>query len=96
MVNSNPQQLLEVLSSELWSLHFASNQPSLQVSAPLIAASGYIVQDLFRKYHDSEDFLQKLKEIGQNVRAGYYSTIRKLELELIQTGKVGNPCLSLL
>ncbi|KAI0447074.1 hypothetical protein F4803DRAFT_558997 [Xylaria telfairii] len=87
MVNSNPQQLLEVLSSELWSLHFASNQPSLQVPAPLIAASGYIVQDLFRKYHDSEDFLQKLKEIGQNVRAGYYSTIRKLELELIQTGK---------
>ncbi|KAI0457507.1 hypothetical protein F5B21DRAFT_512532 [Xylaria acuta] len=87
MVNSNTQQPMEVLSSELWSLHFTSNQPSLQLPTPLTIASGFIVQDLYRRYHDSEDFLRKLKEIGQNARAGYYGTIRKLELELIQTGK---------
>ncbi|KAI0489878.1 hypothetical protein F4859DRAFT_501538 [Xylaria cf. heliscus] len=87
MINSNTQQPMEVLNSELWSLHFASNQPGIQVPPPLVAASGFIVQDLYRRYHDSEDFVQKLKEIGQSVRAGYYGTIRKLELELIQTGK---------
>ncbi|KAI1738764.1 hypothetical protein F4680DRAFT_157757 [Xylaria scruposa] len=87
IVNGSTQQPMEVLGSELWSLHFTSNQPSLQVPTPLTITSGYIVQDLYRRYHDSEDFLRKLKEIGQNARAGYYSTIRKLELELIQTGR---------
>ncbi|KAI8956244.1 hypothetical protein F4801DRAFT_586327 [Xylaria longipes] len=87
MINSNTQQPMEVISSNLWSLHVSSNQPSLQVSTPLTIASGFIVQDLYRTYHDSEDFLRKLKDIGQNARAGYYGTIRKLELELIQTGK---------
>ncbi|KAI0553354.1 hypothetical protein F4679DRAFT_466421 [Xylaria curta] len=87
IVNGSTQQPMEVLGSELWSLHFTSNQPSLQVPTPLTITSGYIVQDLYRRYHDSEDFLRKLKEVGQNARAGYYSTIRKLELELIQTGR---------
>ncbi|KAI0875861.1 hypothetical protein GGS24DRAFT_269559 [Hypoxylon argillaceum] len=88
MVNSNTQQQpIEVLSSELWSSHVATNQPDLQGSTPLAIASAYIVQDLCRRYQDSENFLLKLRAIGQNARAGYYATIRKLELELIQTGK---------
>lgn len=92
MVNSNTQQQpIEVLSSELWSSHVATNQPDLQGSTPLAIASAYIVQDLCRRYQDSENFLLKLRAIGQNARAGYYATIRKLELELIQTGKVSQP-----
>ncbi len=89
MVNGNIQQPLEVVSSELWSSHLTSNQPNLQGSDALTIASAYLVQDLCRTYHDSENFLPKLTAIGQNARAGYYATIRKLELELIQTGKVG-------
>ncbi|KAI1430340.1 hypothetical protein F5Y12DRAFT_17130 [Xylaria sp. FL1777] len=87
MVNGNIQQPIEVLSSELWSSHLASNQPNLQGPNALVIASSFLVQDLCRRYHDLEDFLPKLTAIGQNVRAGYYATIRKLELELIQTGK---------
>ncbi|KAI0915046.1 hypothetical protein F4823DRAFT_8098 [Ustulina deusta] len=87
MVNGNIQQPLEVVSSELWSSHLTSNQPNLQGSDALTIASAYLVQDLCRTYHDSENFLPKLTAIGQNARAGYYATIRKLELELIQTGK---------
>ncbi|KAI1755603.1 hypothetical protein F4782DRAFT_411650 [Xylaria castorea] len=87
IVNSNTQQPMEVLGSELWSSHLTSNQSSLQVPTPLTITSGFIVQDLCRRYQDSEDLLRKLKEIGQNARAGYYGTIRKLELELIQTGR---------
>lgn len=88
MINGNIQQPMEVLSSELWSSHFPSNQPGLQGHTPLTIASTFLVQDLCHRYHDSEDFLLKLKAIGQNAGAGYYVTIRKLELELIQTGKV--------
>ncbi|KAI1116870.1 hypothetical protein F5Y14DRAFT_36724 [Nemania sp. NC0429] len=88
MVNGNIQQPMEVLSSELWSIHLSSNQSSLQGHTPLTIASTFLVQDLCQKYHDSEDFLLKLKDIVQNTQAGYYGTIRKLELELIQTGKI--------
>ncbi|KAI1162464.1 hypothetical protein F5B18DRAFT_662375 [Nemania serpens] len=88
MVNGNIQQPMEVLSSELWTSHFTSNQSSLQGHTPLTIASTFLVQELCQRYHDSEDFLLKLKAIGQNARAGYYATIRKLELELIQTGKI--------
>jgi hypothetical protein len=84
MINSNTQPSMEVLNSGLWSAHLTSNQSTLQ---PLAVASAYLVQDLCRRYHDSENLVQKLKVIGQNARAGYYTTIRKLELELIQTGK---------
>ncbi|KAK5628514.1 hypothetical protein RRF57_004229 [Xylaria bambusicola] len=87
MVNGNIQQPLEVLSSELWSSHLTPNQPNLQGPNPLTIASTFLVQDLCRRYHDAEDFLPKLTAIGSNVRAGYYVTIRKLELDLIQTGK---------
>ncbi|KAJ8129844.1 hypothetical protein O1611_g3787 [Lasiodiplodia mahajangana] len=87
MINGNIQQPIEVLNSELWSSHLASNQPNLQGPTPLTLASTYLVQDLCRRYHESENFLQKLKAIGQNARAGYYGTIRKLELELVQIGK---------
>lgn len=86
MVNGNVQQPTEFLSPELWPL--PSNQSSLQGHTPLIIESAFLVQDLCQRYHDSEDFLLKLKAIGQNAREGYYATIRELELELIQTGKV--------
>lgn len=91
MININTQPSMEVLSSGLWSAHLTSNQSTLQ---PLAVASAYLVQDLCRRYHDSENLVQKLKVIGQNARGGYYTTIRKLELELIQTGKVGRTYLS--
>ncbi|KAI1185819.1 hypothetical protein F5B17DRAFT_441580 [Nemania serpens] len=86
MVNGNVQQPTEFLSPELWPL--PSNQSSLQGHTPLIIESAFLVQDLCQRYHDSEDFLLKLKAIGQNAREGYYATIRELELELIQTGKI--------
>ncbi|KAI0815829.1 hypothetical protein GGR55DRAFT_365206 [Xylaria sp. FL0064] len=87
MVNGNIQQPIEVLSSELWSSHSAPSQPNLQGHNALAIASSFLVQDLCRRYRESENFLPKLTAIGQNARAGYYPTIRKLELELIQTGK---------
>ncbi|KAI1298032.1 hypothetical protein F5Y03DRAFT_409539 [Xylaria venustula] len=87
MVNGNIQQPIEVLSSELWSSHLSSNQPNLQGPNAFTIASAFLVQDLCRRYHDSDNFIPKLTVIGQNARAGYYSTVRKLELELIQTGK---------
>ncbi|KAI0421038.1 hypothetical protein F5X98DRAFT_371055 [Xylaria grammica] len=87
MINGNIQQPIEVLSSELWSSHLPPNQPNLQGPTALTIASTFLVQDLCRRFHDSENLVSKLKAILQNARAGYYATIRKLELELIQTGK---------
>jgi hypothetical protein len=90
MIRCSTQQPIEVHSSELWAFHFPQNQPNLQRSAPLAVTSGFIVQDLIRRYPEPENWLRKLKTIGQNATAGYYPTIRKLELELIQAGKVGD------
>ncbi|KAI1133618.1 hypothetical protein F5Y10DRAFT_2360 [Nemania abortiva] len=87
MLNSNIQQPIEVLNSEIWSSHLTSNQSNLQGPTPLTLASAFLVQDLCRRYHESDNLLAKLKAVGHNARAGYYSTIRKLELELVQIGK---------
>ncbi|KAI1179435.1 hypothetical protein F4777DRAFT_476575 [Nemania sp. FL0916] len=87
MINGNIHQPLDVLSSELWSSHVTPNQTNLQGPSPLTIASAFLVQDLCRRYHDSRNLLSKLTFIGNKARGGYYGTIRKLELELIQTGK---------
>ncbi|KAI0159612.1 hypothetical protein GGR57DRAFT_490632 [Xylariaceae sp. FL1272] len=76
----------EVVTSELYSSHIAESQTSLQGHTPLTIASTFIVEDLRRNFRE-EIWLRKLKTIGQRVQSGYYPTIRKLELELLQTGK---------
>ncbi|KAI1435660.1 hypothetical protein GGR50DRAFT_693894 [Xylaria sp. CBS 124048] len=87
VVKSDTQHPIEVLSSDVWASHLSSNQPHSSGDTPLTIASSYLVQELCRRYHDSDSLLGKLKAIGQNARTGYYPSIRKLELELIQTGK---------
>ncbi|KAI8633422.1 hypothetical protein F5Y19DRAFT_462443 [Xylariaceae sp. FL1651] len=86
-VNTDSRRPIEVLTSELWSSHSSEDQPGLQGNTPLAIASTYMVQDLSRRFPDSENWLRKLKVIGQKAQAGCYPTIRKLELELIQAGK---------
>lgn len=88
MINIHGQQSTEVLRSELYASHLPQNQPILQGGTPLAIASGFLVQKLVRRHHDCENFLRKLKVIGQHAQEGHYQTIRKLELELIRAGKV--------
>ncbi|KAI1268880.1 hypothetical protein F5Y18DRAFT_170429 [Xylariaceae sp. FL1019] len=76
----------EVVTSELYSSHIAESQHSLQGNTPLTIASTFIVEDLRRNFGE-ESWLRRLKTIGERVQSGYYPTIRKLELELLQTGK---------
>ncbi|KAI1819036.1 hypothetical protein F4861DRAFT_195836 [Xylaria intraflava] len=87
VVKSNIHQPIEVLNSDLWASHLPSNQSNLPGDIPFTAASAYLVQDLCRNYPDYDRLLGQLQAIGHNARGGYYPSIRKLELELIRTGK---------
>ncbi|GAP82582.1 putative zinc finger protein [Rosellinia necatrix] len=84
MTESRIRQPMEVIRSDIWHSHLVPNQPALPA---LRIASEYLISQLCHLYQDSENLLQKLRVVANNARAGYYATIRRLELELIQTGK---------
>ncbi|KAI0395905.1 hypothetical protein F5Y17DRAFT_169985 [Xylariaceae sp. FL0594] len=87
VISGDTQQPMGVLDSELWSCHASQTEPNSQGHMPLAIASTYLVEDLIRKYPGYENLARKLKTMAHNHRAGYHSTIRKLELQLIQAGK---------
>ncbi|KAI5868417.1 hypothetical protein GGS23DRAFT_28663 [Durotheca rogersii] len=87
VITSDSQKPEEVLTSELWSTHIVEFQPGVLHNDPFSIAVDYIIGDLVSTFHDSEILLSKLREVGQKVRDGYITTVRKFELSILQTGK---------
>ncbi|KAI1142429.1 hypothetical protein F5Y05DRAFT_226188 [Hypoxylon sp. FL0543] len=77
----------EVHASELWSTHLIHFQPETVHDSPFTITVDYIIRELSSKYHESQVLLSKLREIGQGVHLGYITTVRKLELAILQAGK---------
>ncbi|KAI1076780.1 hypothetical protein F5B20DRAFT_554574 [Whalleya microplaca] len=87
IVNGNPHKPIEVLTSELYSTHIAELHPQSTKHSPFAIAVTFIIQVLSQKFHDYEDLLLKLKTVEQRVNAGHISSIRQLELAILQAGK---------
>lgn len=48
----------------------------------------FIIQCLSEKFYGNEVLSRKLTSIGQSVRAGFITTVRRFELAVLQAGKV--------
>ncbi|OTA63572.1 hypothetical protein K449DRAFT_28272 [Hypoxylon sp. EC38] len=87
VIASGSQKPTEVHTSELWSTHFIDFQPETVHNNPFTITVDYIIQVLSSKFHDAQMLVSRLREIGQSVHVGYITTVRKLELAILQAGK---------
>ncbi|RYP06637.1 hypothetical protein DL765_009411 [Monosporascus sp. GIB2] len=87
VVNGSGQGSAETVPSALWSTHMAEvRHDALHTDAFAITAN-YILQVLSQNFQDSTDLLSRLSVIGQRVKNNAVTTIRRLELEILQAGK---------
>lgn len=81
---------VEVMASELYTTHIAGAIPKLQPAPDAFSITvSYMVQMLSQKFGALSDTLRpKLKSVSHKVSSGYITTTRRLELELLQAGKL--------
>lgn len=88
MIIGGSQKTNEIANSDLWSTHALEFHPESYDNRPFKAAVNFIIQTLIQKYYDYEVLLAKLRETGQKVHSGSITCVRKLELAILQAGKV--------
>ncbi|KAK9422354.1 hypothetical protein SUNI508_04710 [Seiridium unicorne] len=93
LIGNSSVQCLEIVASELYSTHFAETGSSAQPTPnPFSLTVDFIIQLLSKDFSEMNDSLApRLRAIGQKVASGYITSVRRLELELLQTGKATLP-----
>ncbi|KAK8060403.1 hypothetical protein PG996_010333 [Apiospora saccharicola] len=80
---------IEILTSELWSMHLSDNRPhSPKPTDAFVITVDYITGFLAQNFGSQNKALaSKLRCLYAKVASGYITTIRRLELEILQAGK---------
>ncbi|KAK8868005.1 zinc finger protein [Apiospora arundinis] len=79
---------IEVLTSDLWSMHLSENSQNSKPPDAFVITVDYITHFLSQKFGSPNEALaSKLRALYTKVESGYISTIRRLELEILQAGK---------
>lgn len=80
---------IEILTSELWSMHLSNRPHSPKPTDAFVITVDYITRFLGQNFRSQNEALaSKLRCLYTKVASGYITTIRRLELELLQAGKV--------
>ncbi|RYP81087.1 hypothetical protein DL770_005998 [Monosporascus sp. CRB-9-2] len=87
VVNGGGQGSAEAIPSALWSTHMAEMRHDALHTDAFAVTANYILQVLSQNSHDSTDLLSYLSVIGQRVKNNAVTTVRRLELEILQAGK---------
>ncbi|RYP46944.1 hypothetical protein DL768_006927 [Monosporascus sp. mg162] len=87
VVNGGGQGSAEVVPSTLWSTHMAEMRHDALHTDAFAVTANYILQVLSQNFRDSADLLSYLSVIGQRVKNNAVTTVRRLELEILQAGK---------
>ncbi|RYO95843.1 hypothetical protein DL764_007595 [Monosporascus ibericus] len=87
VVKGGGQGSAEAVPSALWSTHMAEMRHDASHTDAFAITANYILQVLSQNFHDSTDLLSYLPVVGQRVKNNAVTTIRRLELELLQAGK---------
>ncbi|KAI1210989.1 uncharacterized protein F4807DRAFT_46175 [Annulohypoxylon truncatum] len=87
VISSSSERPIEVNASELWSTHLIDFPPVPSHDSPFTITVEYIIQCLELKFSHSKTLSLRLGEIGRRVRAGHITSVRKLELAILQAGK---------
>ncbi|KAI0159267.1 hypothetical protein BJ166DRAFT_593459 [Pestalotiopsis sp. NC0098] len=85
----NSSQSLDVMTSELYSTHVAETGPRMEpIPDAFRITVNYVVQMLSQHFGPhSSSLAPRLRSIGQKVSNGLITSVRRMELELLQTGK---------
>ncbi|KXJ92364.1 hypothetical protein Micbo1qcDRAFT_233641 [Microdochium bolleyi] len=87
VINSKSMRPADILSSALWSTHMDDLRTEHGSNQPFIAGAHYIINVLVQSFRDSPGISQRLRCVGQRVHNRDTSTVRRLEMELMQAGK---------
>ncbi|KLU81463.1 hypothetical protein MAPG_00552 [Magnaporthiopsis poae ATCC 64411] len=87
----SPSESPDVATSNLYAKHFQESSAKQGPSITLTAAAPHVLGKLAKKFNGSDDLLVRLKEIFRRVGCGSIVTVRRLELEILQAGKVCLP-----
>ncbi|KAI2606827.1 uncharacterized protein GGS25DRAFT_522347 [Hypoxylon fragiforme] len=87
VIASSSDKPNEVVSSGLASIHFMEFQPVPMHDSAFAITAEFIIRDIISRFPHSEALRSKLEEIKQHVRVGGFTTVRKLELAVLQAGK---------
>ncbi len=86
-VNGDENGSVENLPSALWSTHMDELRNGAYSEAFPVTAY-YILRILGQTYPDSDRLLSNLGAVNQRVENNAITTVRRLELEILQAGKV--------
>lgn len=82
------QTIPEIQTSNLCAQHMKdANLVNLQ-NASFTNAANYLIVSLSKQYHNAAGFVSNMRDLLGKIRANLVSTVRRLELELLQSGKV--------
>ncbi|ETS83030.1 hypothetical protein PFICI_04906 [Pestalotiopsis fici W106-1] len=89
LVGINNHQSIEVMTSELYSTHVAETGPGSEPTPDAFKITvNYVVQMLSQRFGPlSSSLIPKLRSISQKVANGFITSVRRMELELLQVGK---------
>ncbi|KAK8052060.1 hypothetical protein PG993_003445 [Apiospora rasikravindrae] len=81
---------IEILTSDLWTMHISDNNrpQGPKPTDAFVITVDYITRILSQNFGSQNDALaSKLRALYTRVESGYITTIRRLELEILQAGK---------
>lgn len=87
VVANSSQPPVEDLAFDLWSTHTMDYRPDPLNNGAFPITADFIIQCLSEKFYGNEVLSRKLTSIGQSVRAGFITTVRRFELAVLQAGK---------
>ena len=75
-------------SSALWAMHTDESNQNTEHNSAFAVTGNFILQDLSQGLREPASLLHNLGVVSQKLRSNMVPTIRRLELEILQAGKV--------
>ncbi|KAL8385933.1 hypothetical protein RB599_007678 [Gaeumannomyces hyphopodioides] len=91
VILNSPSESPDVTSSNLYAKHLQESSAKQGPSITLTAAARKVLSKLAKRFSRSDRLLVRLEDIARRVGSGSIVTVRRLELEMLQAGKICLP-----
>lgn len=81
----------DLLTAELWNKHHQLSAIESSPSSPFAITVGYVMSVLDQTFSDVPGLTPQLKGVNQRVMKRSIGSVRRVELEILQAGKVCLP-----
>lgn len=79
----------EILAAELWSKHHQLSDIQVPPNSPFAITVDFIMTMLDQKFSEYPDLKPQIGGISHRLKSGSIGSVRRVELEVLQAGKVG-------